>query len=1579
MLYYGFLCLNILYSLLNAQTEIPAQVVTLLDKKSYVEYQFIEWNYSDDGPQLILPMRFRTRSIDGRLITLSAQGMEETLFILSACIDNAAIAVDLVDGQGKLIKKTKKQLPGANNGIEYSMSIQLNLENKMLKIVYGEGTIDSYDFIDNIKIANHMQLGITIGSNDGINGIIGCVTIVGLTIGNRFVFQFDEYKRSEKIRNNCDTLCTNEYCNKGTCIDLFHTAVCDCRGTYQSGERCDKAMKTLNVSWDQYISYKINDDESQPTIISIDFKTDVNEGLIIHGTILSLETNKPIGKLKLALIYGQLRLTIANLAEISFDNVTLDSDKFNQILLEFEYSSNTVRMILNGKAKSANLITDDKEYHIRFDKELFFCAGDNEVGLSGCLRGIYVDYFDVIDGYAKGSPKVNTNVELRSCDRRSLSIVTVPESRILPVLNTGKKSLDEITDEQMNEYNTESEYKLEIDSESEHIEDDKHIGLKEDIPWKVITDQPMKQLCENDEATNCKNFIECIKDSNTPICICRKGFIGSSCQFSLLPRNCDEIFREGNTVSGMYIIDPDSSGPLPETYAYCENGKTIVTHNMPDKTTIHSKDLGDIHMIVNYKLFNDELLQSLKNHSESCSQVVQYTCRMAPLRFDNMRTWFTSISSEFFGGLGGIDGTCPCQDDKCAKCNCDNGGIAIDHGVMTDNQVPIRGIYRLNDPTIDKGYMTLGPMICTGSAGQSSEHTMIIRKQYSSVEIGTWNGGLLNFEFRTYLESATILSSNNEIIMITMLDRTFYLQINNQINLALIPQSRKNDGYWHRIIVDIRDGSIRFSIDDTVTTAIIKQHSFDNIRLSIGGGHDGFIGCIRQIFLNDTLQKVDQALQGACINQCESYDCRHESRCEEDFVTDTVNCVCKNAIVHSGHLCQNSINYGTEVSFHDSKEAFLKTENNTIENALMQQIIFSFRTDQRDALLIYLHDQLYNFIQVHLSDHSHMVLTLNFNRTIYRCEVIAKIGNEYNRMKWIQVMIFQWSDSVELNVDDEICQITGERILSNNFIKKFELTSYMDDIVQPPVSPVTEQHGISFNHPYILLFVAGVPTEIHYGNLEPIYRSNIPNLLGCMRGLMIGEKLINMRDQYHWSYYPTKPDAIRFGCEMGCNKIEHSCKNGGHCSVQWMATKNVENIVSCNCARTSYYGEYCDEDNGAYFAGNSILVLNTAEIFEKVIFDWNEIDEQTFSFAFSTTKTAKTTKQSKPQILAAIHFKHNKIMQILLCKNGSINIGIMSNDVSFVYTFPYNYNDGYRHYFHARFRTNKSLKITIDSWKYDFPSDLAATLSLAYAVRFAFGGPYIADISDIIKNDKKTLKYNYTGCLSNIDIDVNVARIRLKPILYLYKSEFEFAESVTIIGNRIQLGACNSFLIPGSLPPILNTVTAPVWDSPFVTEPYQRINDNEDDNDGVGETEWWIISFVITLILLIILIVAFFLRKHKQRQQWTPPKNPEENVSSKDPENSPLLPINHNDDKQSLVIENDFALPEPDQQLDMISDRNTDDLQSNQKSITNSCLTTEMIDNNQSADNSRVSSISDVSGVTAYFTANAEFDIDDDC
>lgn len=77
---------------------------------------------------------------------------------------------------------------------------------------------------------------------------------------------------------------------------------------------------------------------------------------------------------------------------------------------------------------------------------------------------------------------------------------------------------------------------------------------------------------------------------------------------AVLPWNCDDVLRQGNTVPGTYIIDTDGSGPLPESYAYCDNGRTIISHNMPNNTLIHSKELGNIRMVINYKLVKNACL-----------------------------------------------------------------------------------------------------------------------------------------------------------------------------------------------------------------------------------------------------------------------------------------------------------------------------------------------------------------------------------------------------------------------------------------------------------------------------------------------------------------------------------------------------------------------------------------------------------------------------------------------------------------------------------------------------------------------------------------------------------------------------------------------------------------------------------------------------------------------------------------------------------------------------------------------------------------------------------------------------------
>ncbi|VDK27144.1 unnamed protein product [Gongylonema pulchrum] len=556
--------------------------------------------------------------------------------------------------------------------------------------------------------------------------------------------------------------------------------------------------------------------------------------------------------------------------------------------------------------------------------------------------------------------------------------------------------------------------------------------------------------------------------------------------------------------------------------------------------------------------------------------------------------------------------------------------------------------------------------------------------------------------------------------------------------------------------------------------------------MAIYSGSYGFTGCVRQILIDGQLKAVESNLQSDCENKCDTHACQQESRCIEEFTLGTVICVCKNEILHSGDLCQNSINYGTEVSFHDAKRAFLKIQNPAIENAMMQRILFSFRTDRRDALLFYLHDQLYNFVQVHLSEHCRVILTLNFNRTVRRCEVVAK---------WIQVMIFQWPDRIELNVDDEICQITGHRILSPEFIKKFDISSDIDDVVEPPVSPLGVENSEQ-TRDYVLVFAGGVPTANYFGSLDPIYQSNVPNLLGCLRGLMLGTQLLDMRNRSFWSHYQTETDMIIAGCETGCHKIENLCKNGGHCAVQWTKSYIIDE-ASCNCARTSYYGEFCDQDSGAYFMGKTLLVFNAGEIFEKVIYDWSQIGEHTFNFAFSTTADWDI---SKSQVLATVHFEFNRIMEIVLCKNGSLNVGITSTDTSYVFTFPYNYNDGYRHFFQSTFRSRKPLKIAIDSWEHVFPNEIVTGLSLAFATKFIFGGPVMAYDFEQEPVSKKMTHHNYTGCLSNIEIDMNVARMHFKPILYLRKPTLEFAQSAFIVGDTPQFGACNAFLIPGSIP-----------------------------------------------------------------------------------------------------------------------------------------------------------------------------------
>lgn len=54
-------------------------------------------------------------------------------------------------------------------------------------------------------------------------------------------------------------------------------------------------------------------------------------------------------------------------------------------------------------------------------------------------------------------------------------------------------------------------------------------------------------------------------------------------------------------------------------------------------------------------------------------------------------------------------------------------------------------------------------------------------------------------------------------------------------------------------------------------------------------------------------------------------------------------------------------------------------------------------------------------------------------------------------------------------------------------------------------------------------------------------------------------------------------DFVRVGCTTGCESIEPTCMNDGHCTFKWMSTDPSAVLATCDCTRTSYYGDHCEK------------------------------------------------------------------------------------------------------------------------------------------------------------------------------------------------------------------------------------------------------------------------------------------------------------------------------------------------------------------------------------------------------------------
>ena len=200
--------------------------------------------------------------------------------------------------------------------------------------------------------------------------------------------------------------------------------------------------------------------------------------------------------------------------------------------------------------------------------------------------------------------------------------------------------------------------------------------------------------------------------------------------------SCSVIRKHVSSVSGNYVIDPDSEGGLAPFTVFCNMtdkngvGVTVISHDSESRTHVQGCEpkscySRDIH----YAGASLSQLASLTRVSSHCEQFIKYECYASVLRLYETTPygWWVSRDStkmRYWGGAS-VSGKCACGiTNSCADsrygCNCDKNDNVWreDSGLLTDKtHLPVKQ-FRFGDigEGSEQGYHTLGKLKCFGVA-----------------------------------------------------------------------------------------------------------------------------------------------------------------------------------------------------------------------------------------------------------------------------------------------------------------------------------------------------------------------------------------------------------------------------------------------------------------------------------------------------------------------------------------------------------------------------------------------------------------------------------------------------------------------------------------------------------------------------------------------------------------------------------------------------------------------------------------------------------------------------------------------
>ncbi|XP_073968823.1 axotactin isoform X3 [Rhodnius prolixus] len=879
----------------------------------------------------------------------------------------------------------------------------------------------------------------------------------------------------------------------------------------------------------------------------------------------------------------------------------------------------------------------------------------------------------------------------------------------------------------------------------------------------------------------CEHGGKCSVREDRLYCDCMgTGYIGKNCHFAKFRKTCEELALLGYTKPDVYLIDIDGNGKFPPAHVKCEfqsledSTKTIVEHNLPSQVDVRKVAVGDFSYTISYREFTSEMLQELISHSLYCSQYIKYDCYKAPLELHSA-TWFVAAANNgTVDYLGNVKrGSCPCAENRTCvnpdhSCNCDisedkwlsDEGYYISPNSLGITQMVFLQQADLQDDAI--GRITLGPLECVETNTQKYVVTFTTSQSY--IEVPGWRKGDIAFSFRTTGEKAILLYQppirpHHPSFMVA-LTSDFQLTFNFTLNtgksreLEIKSQRKLNSGEWQKIWIDYNEHHVRFMINtDYQMVDLLPEEEFGPFEGSmfIGGAAEdllekrsvrqGLIGCFRGLVVNGEILDIYSYMSvhlseiiKDCKPSCDPNPCKNGARCKE--LWSTFLCVCENPWAYIGTYCEININENgmTQVlrDRHFKRNLLASSDENEktlFRGFLNETFLVNIRTYDSYSLVLHANDHLNNFVQLYIHNESAVVFLFNSGDTIYNVTV-GYPG--LNSGISVQIAVVRLENMTVLHVNERNAIVMASVNLLTNYSDK-PWTNPENEVLRPqrPPAPPTEYFQVS---------LGGFDSLLSGPNEEPLQ-----GYIGCIRGLKIGDQVVNLTNYITSAVNTSETEGMIAGCRMKCD--EQPCKNQGICIEDFL-----KGVASCNCELTSYEGEFCNEERGAGFSGESVLQRK---------FDLEgPVNQIKVQLAFSSSDTRQrntallllqTENKRSYYLIVALSSEGELIFEEEREGGGSNAFGARIKDRYFL--------NGARHSLYYK-RTNDSAVLLID--REEVPLSPIQVLSLSDMPE-GHPGANEVQVGGLNTSDPRFAAYmSYGGCLSNVLLEVNT--YSMKPL-----------------------------------------------------------------------------------------------------------------------------------------------------------------------------------------------------------------------